>query len=386
MNNLFEYLSWRGDIPFEAVGPVNADFAVFCSLSYIPFETIVGTRASGRFIALGDAAGKVLEKANNGKDKVVFHLPDDRELLRVIIASPRFSRIRIGYYLEIFNTDRQEQFCAMTFILPTGDMVVAFRGTDGTIIGWKEDFNMGFMDTLPSQTDAVEYLKTLAKARSGNLYLCGHSKGGNLAMYAAAFSDGAVQDRIIAIRSLDGPGFKKQVIASAGFRNVSRKIITFMPQYSIVGLILEHTEKSVTVHSFAKGLKQHDIYSWEICGSDFVKSEELSKSSVLANKAINSWITDMSDESRRKLTDGLFEIVESAQVDTLEELFEAKNLIAVRKNYGRLDSETKALLSETGRIFMNSVRRKSKKKNVRKSRQQGESKSAGSDKRGFVEE
>ena len=358
MNDLFEYLAWRGDIPFEALGPVNADFAVFCSLSYIPFNGIAGSRAGGRFISLGEAAERVLEKAETDKDQIIFHLPDDRKLLRAVIDSPRYSRIKLGYYVDTFNVNIQEQFSAMTFILPTGDMVVSFRGTDGTIIGWKEDFNMGFMDILPSQKDAVNYLENLADTRRGGIYICGHSKGGNLAMFASAFSDKKVQERIIAVRSLDGPGFKKEMLSEPGFKNVVKKTISFVPQYSIVGLILEHRGKCRVVHSFAKGAKQHDIYSWEILRGEFVEGESLSRSSILAKKAINNWVTKMPDESRKKLIEGLFEIVGTAQVDTLEDLFKAKNRLTVMRNYKKLDDETRALLSETGRIFMSSMRKK----------------------------
>ena len=172
MNNLLEYLAWRGDIPFESVGPSDADYAVFCSLSYIPFDGIIDRKARGRYLKLEEAAGRVLERLGKDGERAETHHPADRELLLAVTVSPRFAELKIGHYVEIFNAEKQEQFCAVTFLLPGGDMMVAYRGTDKTIIGWKEDFNMGFMDALPSQIDALEYLRELASARTGRFFCC----------------------------------------------------------------------------------------------------------------------------------------------------------------------------------------------------------------------
>lgn len=388
MHDVFEYLEWRGDIPFDTLGPVNADYAVFCSLSYVPFDGIVEGFATdggssskrnisdpgqisgaadatgtgdviGGFIGLDIAAQKVIDIAGQPGHTVRFHLEDDLKLLERVKETERFGRIMIGGYKDIFDQNMQEQFCAMTFVLPGGDAVVAFRGTDGTIIGWKEDFNMGFMDELPSQKDAVRYLNLASQMVEGKIYVCGHSKGGNLAMFAAAFADRAVQDRIVAVRSLDGPGFKKQTVNTPGFLRVIDRMETFMPQSSIVGLVLEHAETNHVIHSFAKGSKQHNIYSWSISGGIFTEEAGLSESSIRANKAINKWIEKMSDEDRMKLTDGIFELVSQTEAETLEELFEPKNLFSVMKKIGKLDDKTKELIGETGRIIMNAYREKS---------------------------
>ena len=178
-------------------------------------------------------------------------------------------------------------------------------------------------------------------------------------MFAAAFADRAVQDRIVAVRSLDGPGFKKQTVNTPGFLRVIDRMETFMPQSSIVGLLLEHAETNRVIHSFAKGSKQHNIYSWSISGGIFTEEAGLSESSIRANKAINKWIEKMSDEDRMKLTDGIFELVSQTEAETLEELFEPKNLFSVMKKIGKLDDKTKELIGETGRIIMKAYRKKS---------------------------
>ena len=140
--------------------------------------------------------------------------------------------------------------------------------------------------------------------------------------------------------------------------SVLDRMESFIPQSSIVGMLLEHREKTRIVHSFAKGSKQHDIYSWSISGGSFTEEEGLTAASIRVNKAIDCWAEGMSEEKRMKLTEGLYEIVETTHAETLEELFEAKNLYIVLKKMGQLDDETRELLGETGRIIMRSLREK----------------------------
>ena len=355
MHDIFEYLEWRGDISFQKIEPVDTDYAIFASLAYIPYD---GTVAKDGFIPFKEAAAKVLKKVEGTKKRTKLRMEEDGLLLKSAASSVRFGELMTGYYASIINPDKEEQFSAVSFLLPQGDIVAVFRGTDGTIVGWKEDFNMGFLNELPSQKDAVAYLNNVASYNGGRLYVCGHSKGGNLAMYASAFAKRDVQDRIAAIRSLDGPGFKKTVTDSKGFARVLDRMKTFMPQSSIVGLLLEHKEKHMVIHSFAKAAKQHNMYTWSISGASFTEEEGLSESSINTNKAINAWITDMSEEKRMRLTEGIFEIAQAADVDTLEELFEARNLPVIMKKIGKLDDETKELIVETGRIFMNSYKKR----------------------------
>ena len=300
MRNLFEYLENTGAVPF---GPqANADYAVFCRLSYIPFAGIVPADEKGGYVSLADAAEQVIKLADTNGDGRKYHLPADAKLLGEVIRSKRYSELKLGHYVEIFNTARQEQFCAMTFLIPDGGCVVVYRGTDGSIIGWKEDFNMGFMDELPSQKDAVAYINDTPADAARKLYVCGHSKGGNLAMYASAFAEETVQQHIAAVKSLDGPGFRDGITGTEGFMRVLDRMESFIPQSSIVGMLLEHKERIHIIHSCAKGSKQHDIYSWDITGDDFTEDEGLTSTSLMVNKAINSWAEDMPEEKRMKLT------------------------------------------------------------------------------------
>ncbi|MCR5685641.1 MAG: DUF2974 domain-containing protein [Lachnospiraceae bacterium] len=357
MHDIFDYMEWRGDIPFSQVPPNDVDFAILCCLSYVPFDGVVPGEGSREPVTLKNAAERVMERSSDPGDGRTFHLRDDAKLLEMAVEAPRFSELKLTGYTNVFSEKEEEQFCAMTFIFPDGTPVVVFRGTDGTIIGWKEDFNMGFLEQLPSQKDAVDYLeKTAGEYGNGHdIYVCGHSKGGNLAMYAAAFSKTDIQKRIRAVRNFDGPGFKDNILQSTEFIAVKDRIMTLMPQSSMVGILLGHKEPYRVVHSTAQTRKQHELYTWAVYRSDFMEESRLSESSVVAGKAMSDWITQMSDEERMKLTDGIFEILKGTDAVTIDELKEGRNLLTLARSLGKLDPETRALLGQTGRILGESV-------------------------------
>jgi len=357
MHDIFDYIEWRGDISFSQVPPGDADFAVLSCLAYAPFDGVVPSKAELKPVGLNKAAERVLKLVSEKKDGRVFHLEDDEKLLAKIADAPRFKELRAAYYVNKFSEKEEEQFCAVTFIFPDGNICVVFRGTDGTIIGWKEDFNLGFLEQLPSQKDAADYLKNAAKVigKDGGIYVCGHSKGGNLAMYAASFAGADVCRHIIAVRNFDGPGFKDNILESSGFKRILPKTMTLLPQSSLVGILLGHKEPYKVVHSTAPGRKQHELYTWAVLRGGFVEESKLSEPSVVASKAMGDWVSQMSDDERMKLTDGLFEILKETDAVTIEDLKEGRNLLTVLKNLGKLDPETRALLGQTGRIIGESV-------------------------------
>ena len=357
MHDVFDYLEWRGDISFSQVPPGDADFAILCLLAYIPFDKVVPQDIMEQPVCLKEAASRVLGLSVKKKDPVRFHLEDDGKLLEKITQAPRFEELRLTGYVNKFSEKEEEQFCGMTFIFPDDSLGVVFRGTDGTIIGWKEDFNLGFLEQLPSQKDAADYLTKTVKSikTDAGIYVCGHSKGGNLAMYAAAFAGSRIQGRIRAVRNFDGPGFKDNILESAEFKRISDRILTLMPQSSLVGILLGHKEAYKVVHSTAQARKQHELYTWAVYRDGFMEESRLSESSMLASKAIGEWVSQMSDDERMKLTDGIFDILKDTGAETIEDLKEGHNLLSVVRSLSRLDPETRALLGQTGRIISESV-------------------------------
>ena len=265
-----------------------------------------------------------------------------RRLFTALAASPRFRDIRVMGYTQQTDPEQEKQFSAMTFQL-NGDMgYVAFRGTDSTLVGWKEDFNMAFQYPVPSQEEAERYLAQAAKHCRGELRVGGHSKGGNLAVYAAAHSAGEVQERIARVYSHDGPGFLGAVLRSGEFQAVTSKIDKTLPQSSLVGMLLEQQEKFRIVKSDRAGFWQHDPFSWLVEGNDFCFLEELTPDAQYMDKTLNRWIGSLTTAERERFVDSLYGLVDAAHIETLAQLRAEwhESVPAILRAASQLDPDT----------------------------------------------
>jgi hypothetical protein len=242
MQNMMDYLEWRGDLTFEQDGFNEVDNLIMSSLAYLEFDGIVPSEANPNGVSLS-----AIEKQNSARiDTFVLldHNPFFKrlpELFHKAARSQRYHGVKLSGYVNEINQKQSEQFSAVVFSMSSDLHFVAFRGTDDTIIGWKEDFQMSFMDEVPAQKQAGMYLNRVCSQLAGKFYVGGHSKGGNLAVYAAAHADKIAGDRIIAIYNNDGPGFQTNFIQSEGYQNILYKINTLLPKSSIVGMLLEHS-------------------------------------------------------------------------------------------------------------------------------------------------
>ena len=266
MANIFDYLAWRGDITL-AQSPFNpVDSLILSVLSYLPFDGTVDSAFERRGITIAEA-----QVAFSARDvaRAPVRSDNDVQLLTALAGSARFARMRLTGYTSLFDEARQEQFAALTIRTGDGASYISFRGTDHSLVGWKEDFNMSFMTPVPAQRDAVAYLERAAKSLWGPLRVGGHSKGGNLAVYASAFCGRRFQKRIVSVYNNDGPGFDESVIATEGFQIIGERLHAYVPQSSIIGMLLEHAEQYAIVHSGQKGIMQHDPYSWSVLGKEF---------------------------------------------------------------------------------------------------------------------
>lgn len=278
----------------------------------------------------------------------------NRRLLAACAASPRFRNIGIAYYEQDFDEIREKQFCAMTFFLSADTAYLAFRGTDCTLIGWKEDFNMAFLTPVPSQEAALNYTHTVAKLIRGQLILGGHSKGGNLAVYAAMMSPAGLQNRIVSIYSHDGPGFRDNIFSSAGYLRISDRIHKTLPQSSLVGMLLEHQENYTIVESTAVGIIQHNPYSWIVRDGAFVKLNTLTSGADFLNRTLSEWLSGLANEQREQFVDALYSVISATDLTSFIELrdnwqVEFPALIETMKN---MDEPTRRILHETLRSLM----------------------------------
>jgi alpha-beta hydrolase superfamily lysophospholipase/uncharacterized protein (UPF0147 family) len=362
MDNMIAYLKWRGDLTFDTAPLCEADYLVFSQLAYITFDGIVSDSPIPQ-TTVGKAAKEAYEKLYDSDKKLIRHA-ENMLFLQEIITSPRFSELPICAYVDILNKEKEEQFSAVTFFIPEKNdlsgtaTVVAFRGTDANIIGWKEDFNMAFSTSVPAQLDAVKYLEKVAKEHPlQRLYVCGHSKGGNLAVYAAAFCSPDIRDRIIQVRSLDGPGFSRETIETEGFREILDKTQTVVPSSSVVGILLEHAESFTVIRSYAtEGPFQHDPFTWEIKRDSFVYVEEITDITKYIDSTTTRWLQDMDSDLREKFINGLFKIFSETGTEDIRELFTPKNLIVMARAIKNLDTETSKALSEAALRFRNSAK------------------------------
>ena len=242
MANIFDYMQWRDLEITKQVEFNEIDNLILSRLSYFPLD---GLFIDNEKIQLNQIYKKYKER------RIVGHIlqKEDLKLFPILASSIRFGNILLSDYINKIDSKLEKQFSAITIYLPDETMYVAFRGTDNTIIGWKEDFNMSFSKLVPAQTDAVNYLESVAKKYKNRIRVGGHSKGGNLAVYAAAFCNKHVKDKIINVYNNDGPGFCDEVVNSEQYKEIIDRVHTYIPQTSIIGRLLNHEEETIILKS-----------------------------------------------------------------------------------------------------------------------------------------
>ena len=234
-------------------------------------------------------------------EKLMFHVRDTKSNMRLLYAmasSPRWRNIKIGNFVEKLCDQSEEQFAAITVYLDDDHACAVFRGTDATLVGWKEDFNMSFLSPVPSQKDAVRYIDTTVQRSEGKLILGGHSKGGNLAVYASVFARPSVKKRIITVYNNDGPGFDSNFVKHPDYLAILPRIKSIVPYGSVVGMLLKHDGDYEVVKSSQSGLMQHDSMSWQVIGPEFETEQEISPKSKRLNTALSAWIDGLTREQR----------------------------------------------------------------------------------------
>ena len=354
MNTIIDYLDWRGDLSFNQ-DPLNeVDNLIFSVLSYSDFSGVVPGLDKPGSVTLQEAADRIgpapHEVTTNLTRSFFAALP---LLLEKCAQTERFANLELSHYIDRIEFAKAEQFSAVVFSLDEQLHFIAFSGTDDTLAGWKEDLEMSFREAVPAQRDATRYAQAVIANLSGNFYLGGHSKGGNLAVYAAAHLTPEEQQRIIAVYNNDGPGFLANIIEKEGYQRIIHKVTTFIPQSSVAGILLEHEEKFQIIRSNETGLMQHNAFSWEVLGKHFVYEQELSKSSLVLSQAIRAWLNDISLEERSQFVEALFKVIDATGAKTLSELSEDK-LAAARAmitTFTQLEEETQTILKKVVESF-----------------------------------
>lgn len=354
-NTMFDYLDWRGDLPMTAIPMQEIDGMILSRFVYAPFH-LTSLKNTTQFVSVSGILKELLAIPNL-PEKVLDE--GDIALFKALEKSPRFCNLKIGNFVDVFDAKRELQFSACTFEITPTLSCICYRGTDNTLIGWKENFNMGFSCPIPSQELALQYFENYANHTDTSLILVGHSKGGNLAVYASAFCHSEIQQRIQTVYSYDGPGFVSKILSAPGYLSICSKIHTYVPQSSIVGILLSHKEAHSIVHSMETRVPfQHNVYSWCVYGTSFVPEDTLSDTSRYFDSTMRDWLASMSYKQREHFVEGIFSIVSSTNAQTLDDL--KNNLFGNSKiifqNMRSLDEETKAVISEGFSLFMRSAK------------------------------
>lgn len=275
-------------------------------------------------------------------------------LFAAMARNPRFSSIHVGAVDERFSREHQTQFAAMTLLLPDGTLVVSFRGTDTSFVGWKEDFNMAFQYPVPAQQLAADYVTRVARLWQGDLVLLGHSKGGNLAVYAALQAGDDVLPRIRRVYSLDGPGFPADVVAGDRYRAVADRIVKIIPDSSIVGMILDSPEHCVVVKSNEYGPMQHLAFSWQVDRDRFVTVPEVSVTSREFKRSLDRMLAGMTPDQCERVVDALFKVLTASDEHGLIGLMEAgpKTIPAMLGAFAGLTDEERQHILEAAGILL----------------------------------
>lgn len=360
MANVIDYVRWRGDLSLRASKFNEIDSLILNRFSYFPLDSII---KENEIVSIQELSER-FERAD--KDKMQILWKDDMELFPIIGKSKRFGKMIALEYINKIEPETEKQFSAITVILPDNTIYVSFRGTDNTLVGWKEDFNMSFKSHIASQISAKEYLENIAKKYPDKkIRLGGHSKGGNLAVYASIFADSEIKKRIIKVYNNDGPGFNEDITNTVEYKESIKKVITYIPQDSIFGMLLNHKERYIIVQSIEKGVMEHDVYSWQVTGTNFVVLKEVTNGSKFINKTIKNWLKDLDMQTRQQVIDIVFEILNSTDAKTIEDLKLSlmKNARIILSSYRQIKPEDKKMITATITAFFGIIRKNVKEEN-----------------------
>lgn len=361
MANLFDYVKWRGDITFSQVPFNSIDALMLSHLSYSIFDGFLTESFEDQ-----KTLAQISEDFKNAPDfeqrKNIGFLINKQtmDLLFACAESERFKDVRICGYKTIYSEEKIEQFAAMTY-LAGGKTLISYRGTDDSLIGWREDFNIVWQKTIPAQEAAMDYIKIASDYFDGKLTVIGHSKGGNLVINTAVNCDENIQNRIEKLYNFDGPGFSADFFQQKKYLAIKDRLISVYPEFSIVGMVFRHPEDFTIVKSTGFAVMQHDALTWQIMGSDFDKADDFKDESKFFYRAFNDWVDGLTSDQTKKFVNALWDVIEASGVKTNNDLQDnaisctAKMIVKLSS----LDRETKKEVHQILGLLKTAVRRDS---------------------------
>ena len=355
MGNLITYVQQYEAQTFQEKSVTDIDILVLTEIAYLPFDEIVSSSFEEKAAISLNQLGKEFEiiKEKEHENNPFMITKERIQLLDVVSKSLRFKDVKVFGFMNDIDDELTKQFAVVCYQWEDENRWIIFRGTDESLTGWKEDFMMTYSDLIPAQTDAIEYLRKQAEFFSGSLNVSGHSKGGNLSLYASAMQEEDIQNRIQKIYCWDAPGVHRSILGIEGYQRVVSKAKRYIPQDSIVGLMLESQVPYHIIESQGSGISQHSALMWNIEDDHFVELTELTKNSQLMDQTFKQWTEVVSDEDLKLFFDTFFELFFEMGVETVNDVYYNFRLYMQKffeKAY-QMDTEKREILLRVGRLL-----------------------------------
>lgn len=366
MSSLLEYMNAYADVSFTEMPFGDGDNALICKLSYMPFERVIGADVTAEPVPYPAAAEKIF--AYNDKKFIPLGLAIDETVsiyTMDLARTRRYGEMKMAGCACVDQPSPCVQFAAQTYILPDGVIVIPFRGTNDSIFGWKEDLDILTRGTIPSYKLAMDYLKKAAAAfPESRIILCGHSKGGHVALRTALKAPKEIRDRIVAVYNNDGPGFDDyRLFRTPEYKELLPRYHHYLPASSLVGLMLAHDPDYKIIHSTQfLGVKQHDVTTWQMDGADLEILEDLTDIGKITDLMMKQFLLAVTQKQKEALDTVMEALILATGQGTLQELM--NNVTAAVPEIGKawlaINRKTRAefvgAFANAGRLLLDAVK------------------------------
>lgn len=364
MSHIVSYLKRHRELSFGEEVFNEVDALILSQFVYLKLDDLIPNTSENKESVFLYEISNCMDYEKVFEDK--RYSKDNKALLKAMVESRRYRGMKLNYFSQITSIVAETQFAAITCFLEEGPTVIVYRGTDETLVGWKEDFNMFFKEPVMGQSLSGLYLQQVSERIEGNFIITGHSKGGNFAVYASMNAKEKVQNRIERVYSFDSPGFRPEILESVDFNKIKDRISKFLPRSSFFGVILQSEEDYQVVDCFSVGMKQHNPYNWQVEGTELKKVKELDKSSIFLNETFNQWLYGLEDDELHAFAEIWYQVLRQANVTTILEFLKepGKYLIKLADVIKETDEETKGYVKELALSLIEVVQEHREKKKL----------------------
>ena len=347
MAHLIDYLEKVENLTFDQE-PLNIlDKVCINEIGYLTYEKWLTASDLKKPINLHDfAEGKELNPDYS------FMVTKERvELAEAMVRSRRFASLSLSNYRSVLDKEVEKQFAAMIFSLPELDYhQLVFRGTDDSVIGWKEDFQLTYSREIPAHRSAMTFLEEHLPNLSGCITVSGHSKGGNLALYSAVQSSTALREKIAELLLLDSPGLMKSLLEKPSYQELKAKMTVIRPQDSVVGVMLYWDRPAQLVAAEGIGFAQHNALTWEVdlTTNDFVYVDQPTDLSQRLEETFQEWIETLPNQELKQVCDLVFDTILDSGIESLDDIgIQAlPQLGQMLQEFGNLSDKQKKVLQD----------------------------------------